>query len=284
MKRCLIFLWLLLFALSAFADDKLPQSRWANFGKDRIHYYDVGNQRSSSAIVFIHGWTCSADFWKASLNAFPEHRVIALDLVGHGQSDKPNAIYSMEFFARSVDAVLTRAKVNRAVLVGHSMGTPVARQFYWLFPAKTAGIVIVDGTLRKPPDNPDFAKALEGLRTNYIQNAPRFLEGMLGPVKDAELRDWIRERMLATRAQVAMSAMDSMNDLRIWQEDKINVPVLAIMAKSPFWQEDEEGFFRSVAPDLDFKMWEGASHFLMMERSREFNSEVAAFINTKKLL
>lgn len=272
-----------LFALVSLAQ-QMPKSNFANFDKSKVHYYDIGNRKSRTAIVFIHGWTCTADFWKDSFNAFPQNRVIAIDLIGHGQSDKPNGIYSMDFFAKSVDAVLNKEKIEKAVFVGHSMGMPVARQFYRLFPAKTAGIVIVDGALRPFLSNEEFEKMFAPVRSNYVQNAPTFIDGMLQPVKDAGLRDWIRERMLATRAPVALSAFDGMGDPSIWGNDKINVPVLAVMAESPSWKADEEAFFKSIAPTLEFHMWKDASHFLMMEKPAEFNSLIKAFITKNSLL
>src|SRR3954452_20550504 len=119
MKRiaCLACVLLMLAVVSATA--RQPAARWAKFDGGKLRYYDVG-PRKKDALVFVHGWTCDADFWKDSLNAFPESGSIALDPVGHGQSDKPKADYTMEYFARSVDAVLQAAGVNRAVLVGHS--------------------------------------------------------------------------------------------------------------------------------------------------------------------
>lgn len=262
----------------------MPESRWASMEKTRIHYYDIGSQKNKTAIVFIHGWACNADFWKGSLNAFPQNRVIALDLVGHGQSDRPNAIYSMEFFAKSVDAVLTKAKVDNAILVGHSMGTSVARQFYRLFPNKTAGIVIVDGALRPYADKAEFDAFMAPLRTNYVQNASTFIKGMTQPIKDQTLKTWIDEQMMLTRATVALSAMDAMGNPSIWGDDKINVPVLAVMAESPTWPADTEQFYKKIAPDLSFKMWKNISHFLMMEKPVEFNAELKAFITQKGLL
>lgn len=109
---------------SVHAQSAKPADKWAKLYGNKIHYYDVGNAKSHSAIVLIHGWTCNADFWKDSMNAFPGKRVIALDLPGHGQSDKPKLNYSMEYFARSVDAVLKQAGVKKAVLGGHSMVRP----------------------------------------------------------------------------------------------------------------------------------------------------------------
>ena len=150
MKR-LNFLWLLLilcFVVPAFAQTEKTKSKFADFGDVKIHYNDVG--KGKNALVFVHGWTCNADFWRQSINAFPNYRVVALDLPGHGASDKPQAVYSMEYFANAVQAVMKDAKIKKAVLVGHSMGTPVVRQFYRLYPEKTLGLIIVDGALRGP--------------------------------------------------------------------------------------------------------------------------------------
>ena len=133
------------------------------------------------------------------MNAFPGKRVIALDLPGHGQSDKPKLDYSMDLFARSVDAVMKKAGVKRAVLVGHSMGTPIARQFYRLHPEKTQGIVVVDGALRN-----FFPKAMADqfigqMKANYKESSVKMVDGMASVIKDEALRKYVREAMLARR-------------------------------------------------------------------------------------
>src|SRR5437762_12064532 len=106
---------------------------------------------------------------------------------------------------------------------------------------------------------------------DYKAQASGLVDGMLGPQVAPQLRDEIKSAMLSTPQHVAISAMEAMIDESIWKEDKINVPVLAILAKGPFWPADNEQFFRSVAPKLDYQMWEGVSHFLMMERPQKFN-------------
>lgn len=77
-------------------------------------------------IVFVHGWTCAAEFWKLQVEALKgERRVVAFDLRGHGQSERPpGRNYSIETFAADLDAVLeaTVPKAERAMLVGHSLG------------------------------------------------------------------------------------------------------------------------------------------------------------------
>jgi len=283
MKKVFCLLWLLTFSAIAFSQSQMPKSNWAKFNNNKVHYTDVGNRKNKDALIFVHGWTCNADFWKESINAFPEYRVIAVDLPGHGQSDKPKVNYSMEYFARSIEAVMKKAKVKRAVLVGHSMGTPVIRQFYRLYPKETLGLVIVDGALR-PGTKSEMEQFVAPLRSDYKTNALKFVDGMLMPIKDENLKTSIRSAMLATPDYVALSALEGMTDDGIWTMDKIDVPVLALMAESPFWKPDTKEFYGTIAPNLDFQMWKGVSHFLMMDKPSEFNREVRLFIAKKKLL
>lgn len=284
MRRLLSFCALMMFGLvvTAPAYSAEIQSRFAKFEDVKIHYLDRG--KGDEALVFVHGWTCNADFWKSQLNDFSSMRVIAVDLVGHGQSDKPRVSYTMEYFARSVEAALRDAKVKRAVLVGHSMGTPVIRQFYRLFPDKTLGLVVVDGALRMLFPKEQMDQFMEPLRTNYKEAVPRMIEGILGPLKDEKLRGEIRTAMLQTPDYVAISAMEGMADQKIYTSDKINVPVLAVLAQSPFWGPDTETFLRSIAPSLELVMWDGVSHFLMMEKPQEFDQAVQKFLTKNKLL
>jgi pimeloyl-ACP methyl ester carboxylesterase len=257
-------------------------SRFASLDGLRVHYKSYGKGRE--ALVFVHGWTCNMSFWRGQVPAFESKtRVIVIDLPGHGESDKPHVDYTMDLFARSIDAVLRDAGVERAVLVGHSMGTPVIRQFYRKYPGKTLALVIVDGPLRPFGDAATMAKFLEPLRgPNYNEAAGRFLDGMLAPVSSPSLRQEIRSAMLGIPQYVAVSAMDGMASGAIWTEDKINVPALAVMTKR--WPPDNEQFDRSIAPQLDYQSWDGVSHFLMMEKPREFNEALAAFLTKNGLL
>jgi pimeloyl-ACP methyl ester carboxylesterase len=280
-KKALFWALLLAFATGTARSAEL-KSHFATFEGIKVHYQTSG--KGDSALVFVHGWTCNGDFWRGQTSAFPEMRVIAVDLPGHGQSDKPQTEYSMDYFARSIQAVMRDAGVKRAVLVGHSMGTPVVRQFYRLYPQETLGLVIVDGGLRPFAPKAQTDQFIAMLRSNYKVAAPQMIDGMLAPIKDDKLKTEIRNAMLATPDHVAISAMMGMADEKVYEKDPIKVPVLAVLAKSPFWQPDTEQFLRSLAPNLEFHMWEGVSHFLMMERPEEFNRSLQAFLVKQKLL
>jgi pimeloyl-ACP methyl ester carboxylesterase len=260
------------------------ESHYARLDGSRIHYKSFGKGRE--ALVLIHGWSCNLDYWRDQIPDFGNrNRVIAIDLPGHGQSDKPQLTYSMDRFARAVDAVLRDAHVKRTVLVGHSMGTPVARQFYRKYPQKTLGIVIVDGMLRPFGDKQMMDRLIAGFRgPNYKEAGTQMLASLSGPQVSPEIQQRIRTSFLNTPQHVLVSAMEGMADESIWGQDKINVPVLAVLAKSPFWPADTEQFDRSLAPSLEFQMWDGVGHFLMMERPKQFNEAVVAFLNKNALL
>jgi pimeloyl-ACP methyl ester carboxylesterase len=260
------------------------ESLWTTLDGMRIHYVSYG--KGSEALVLIHGWTCNLDNWRDQFSDFAKrNRVIAIDLPGHGLSDKPQITYSMDLFARAVEAVMRDAKVKRAVLVGHSMGTPVARQFYRKYPHKTLAIVIVDGALRPFGDKAMMDRLIDGFRgANYKEAVSQMLTAISGPNLSTEARDRIKASSFNTPQHVIVSAMEGMADPSIWGEDKINVPVLAIMARNPFYPPNIEDSFRKIAPQIEFQMWDGVGHFIMMEKPKEFNAAVLQFLDKHKLL
>jgi len=264
--------------------DVTGKSKFAKLDGAKIHYVNYGN--GSDALVLIHGWTMNVDNWRDQIPDFASrYHVIAIDLPGHGQSDKPQVSYSMDYFARAVEAVMKDAKAKRAVLVGHSMGTPVARQFYRQYPQKTLALVIVDGVLRPLAEKTVMDRMIEGFRApTYKQSIDQMLTAMKGPSLSAEAMERIKASSANTPQHVVVSAMEGMADPAIWGDDKINVPVLAIMARNPFYPPNIEEIFRGLAPNMDFRMWEGVGHFVMMDKPKEFNEAVIGFLEKNKLL
>ena len=266
------------------AKETPPQDRFAKLDTIRVHYQNYGEGKE--AVVFIHGWSCSLKYWKANIPAFvSQSRVIAIDLPGHGESDKPQITYSMDLFARAIDAVLTDAGVERVTLVGHSMGTPVIRQFYRNYPNKTLALVIVDGNLRgfgSPEQMKQFVDPLRG--PNYKEQAERMIGFIAQSVKDKKNLEEIRATMMSTPQHVMVGAFDAMMDEAIWKQDKINAPTLAVMAKQPQWDAEYEKFVRELVPGIDYQMWEGVSHFLMMDEPQKFNVTVLAFLKKNNLV
>jgi len=276
-----ILITLLFASTAAFAAD--GESQYAKLDGAKVHYKSYG--KGKDALVLVHGWTCNLDNWRDQIPEFAKrNRVIALDLPGHGQSDKPEIAYTIDLFANAIDAVMRDAKVERAVLVGHSMGTPVVRQFYRKYPQKTLAIVIVDGGLR--------LFGTKEMRDGFVAmfRSPQYKEAgkqmfaqMAGTLSEPD-KERVSTSFANTPQYVIVSAMESMGNEALYTTDKINVPVLAVLAKSPYWPADTEEFLRGLAPDLEFQMWEGVGHFIMMEKPKQFNDAVIAFLNKKNLL
>jgi len=171
------------------------------------------------------------------------------------------------------------------VLVGHSNGTPAVRQFYRKFPAKVRALGIVEGGLRPFVNAANMEKFLAPLRgDNYPEAAGRFIDGMTKPIKDGAMRDRIKTLMLRTPQYVAMSEFEATADPGLWTEDKIDIPVLMILAKQPVWTTEYEQFVRSLVAKVDYQLWENVSHFVMMEKPREFNEALLAFLQKNQLL
>src|SRR3954468_13232468 len=133
-------------ATRIFASGSVPaESHFANVDGLKVHYTNCGG--ADATLVFVHDWICDETVWSGQAEALAAQnvRVITIDLPGHGQSDKPEIAYTMHLHARAIDAVLRDAKVRKAVIVGHSNGTPVIRQFLREFPEHVSGLVIVEG-------------------------------------------------------------------------------------------------------------------------------------------
>ena len=259
------------------------ESQFAKLDGAKIHYKSYGKGRE--ALVLVHGWSCDLGHWRDQIpDLSKRNRVIALDLPGHGQSDKPQVAYTMDLFANAIDAVMRDAKIEKAVVVGHSMGTPVARQFYRKYPQKTLAIVIVDGGLRPFGTKEMREQFVSMFRSpKYKEAGAQMFAQMMGTLAPTD-QERVKSSFSNTPQHVLVSAMESMNQDSLYGPDKMTVPVFAILAKSPFWQPDTEEFFRSIAPDFELQWWEGVGHFLMMEKPKQFNDAVIAFLNKKALL
>ncbi len=101
-----------------------------------------------SAIVCIHGLTANHTCWAPVADALsPGHRLIAYDLRGRGESDKPDKGYSLELHGEDLGRLLDHFKLKTAVVMGHSLGAHIALLFAVKHPARVSKLVLVDGGL-----------------------------------------------------------------------------------------------------------------------------------------
>ncbi|HLJ91794.1 MAG TPA: alpha/beta hydrolase [Gemmataceae bacterium] len=255
-------------------------SRYAKVNQFRVHYKSFG--RGKTAIVFIHGSACDMTMWRFQVPAFADKaRVILIDLPGHGQSDKPKIEYSMDLFAQAIDAVLGDAGVQNAVLIGASMGTPVARQFWRRFPQKTVALIAVDGMIAPLPFPQGQAKVLEG--PNYKAAMLHFADMTFGKLP-ADLRQSMKAIIASTPQHVALGVAKAMQEPAIWKDDPIQIPVLMVLSATPIWPADYEQQVRKIAPQLEFYKMKDAGHCLTLEKPKEFNALLGEFLKKQSVL
>jgi len=260
-------------------------SRFAKFDGLRIHYENYG--AGPEALVFIHGWACDLTFWRGQEALFANYHSLLIDLPGHGMSDKPHRPYPIEFFARALEAVMRDAQVDRAVLIGHSLGGPIAYAFLRLSPEKAKALVLVDAFVSRhmagPPDRSataaHFAKIARSLQgpageKNFAQR----VESCFSPQTPEALRAEIRAKMAATPKHVRVAALTSISSLPPPPADEIfDLPASAIQAAEPATDARFE-IMRNIFPRMQLEKLEGAGHFLMMEDPQRFNRDVEQFL------
>jgi pimeloyl-ACP methyl ester carboxylesterase len=244
------------------------------------------NVHSASAgtgptLVFVHGWTCDSSSWEGQVPAFSdEYRVITIDLPGHGESGSPaDGKFSMSLFADAVEAVRSEAGAERVVLVGHSMGVPVIKQYARTYPSHVAGLVAVDGPLdmRGPPpavfsNGPPPMAGPEGLAIRET-----LIRSMFVPETPAALQEHILSMMLGTPETTAAGAMAAMFDPSLRSADIVQAPTLAVYAGTA--QVPDAQTVKEIVPSYEGVQLPGTGHFLMMEKPAEFNEVLAGFLD-----
>jgi pimeloyl-ACP methyl ester carboxylesterase len=118
-----------------------PVIQYVNIHGYRRAYVRVGE---GPALLLIHGIGDSSDSWRPVIEQLAQRNtVIAPDLLGHGRSEKPRADYSVAAYANGMRDLLSVLDVDRATIVGHSLGGGVAAQFAYQFPERCERLVLV---------------------------------------------------------------------------------------------------------------------------------------------
>ena len=240
-----------------------------------LHWTPAG--QGQQAVVFVHGWTCDESSWDGQVSALAaDYQVITLDLPGHGRSEAPaDDAFSMDLFARAVEAVRAEAGVDRIVLVGHSMGTPVIRQYALMFPEHVAALVLVDGLVRFADGASDVTlPPMTG--ESGLAAREGMIRGMFSEATTPELQQRILSMMLGAPEATAAGAMSATWDTTQWRNDPVTIPVLALYADDSALADREA--MSSLYPQFEYHEIPETGHFLMMEKPEEFNRLLREFL------
>src|SRR5262245_19589402 len=250
---------------------------------DGIPIHSSSSGGGAKTLILVHGWTCDETSWKDNVPDLSKHyRVITLDLPGHGKSGSTkDGMLTMDLFARAVEAVRAEAKADKVILVGHSMGTPVIRQYARLYPQHVTALVIVDGVVMAPspngravtpPVNPSQFEGPDGLEARE-----RFIKGMFTLKTPVDVQKHVLKMMLAAPAATAAGAMVATFDPSTFPDEVMTMPVYGIYAERSQLLGVPE-LIKKIFPKMEYVEMPGTGHFVMMEQPEEFNRLLTGFV------
>ena len=239
--------------------------------------------KAEPALVFIHGGFADRSFWSDQMNYFSHHyRVIAPDLAGHGESGKNRKSWNIASFAEDMSAVIKKEKIRKAVLIGNSLGGPVALKTAHLVPETIAAIVAVD-TLHdigvQVPASYYRAQA-EAFRKDFTGTMKKMVRSLFHPDTYPKLMARAEQRMLDNSPEMATALMESFAEFDMAELVKnINIPIRCINGDLYPTQVEKN---RSIHADFDAVVLPNTGHYPMLENPGLFNQQLETVL--KKLL
>jgi pimeloyl-ACP methyl ester carboxylesterase len=227
------------------------------------------------ALVFIHGWSCDSNYWREQVPVFKQkYTVLTVDLAGHGGTDANRTDWSMARFAQDVATAVATIPNRQIVLVGHSMGGPVAIEAARLIKGRVVGIIGVDTfmTIGAPlPTQAQVDAIIKPFEANFIGHTREMVsQHFFAPGANPDLVRKVAYDMSLSPPQVAIPALRA-----LWSYDytaplkEIDVPIIAI--NSDLGEPLNETRIRKAAPKFHAVIIKGAGHFLMMADPARFN-------------
>jgi len=243
-----------------------------------IHYSVQG--KGEPALVFIHCWACNRNFWDNQVAEFSKtHRVVTIDLPGHGESGQGRKNWSVESYGDDVRAVVTKLDLKRVVLVGSSMGGSIALEATKRMPDRVVAIVPVD-TLQNveakvPPEQLDAV--FKQLQADYKNAVTGLLNQIFfSPTTPAAVKERVINEALSRQPDVALPILkavfsyDGAAGLR-----EVKVPIRAINSDRV---PTDVAVNRKYAPQFDAMMIKGTGHYPMLEDPVRFNQMLAEIL------
>ena len=227
-------------------------------------------------LILVHGWSCDSRYWREQIAHFAaRHRVVTVDLAGHGHSGAGRADYTTRSFGEDVKAVAEAVGGDRLILVGHSMGGLIVAEAARLLPGRVLGLIAVDALndLDYPVTEEIAAGMIAPLEADFPAGCRQFAASMIRPETDAALSAWIQADMAAAPPAVAVSAIRGFMAQWITGAgpalfEELPLPVVSVCCD--LWPVNVEANRRHMR-SFEAIVLEGTDHFLMLGAPQQFN-------------
>jgi pimeloyl-ACP methyl ester carboxylesterase len=231
------------------------------------------------ALVFIHGGLADRTFWEEQLREFAGlHRVVALDLPGHGESGLNRKKWGIPEFGADVKAVIEAEKLKNVVIFGNSLGGPVAIEAALLLPDRVLGVVGVDTfQVLNTRITPEEAKQrAESFQRDFAGALKQMVRMLFHADADPALIAEAESRMGGTSPEAAHAMLMSFAGYDVGAAARrLTVPLRAI--NGDLYSTDVKGN-RKVKADFDAVIMKHMGHYPMLERPTEFNNRVTEVV------
>jgi pimeloyl-ACP methyl ester carboxylesterase len=197
--------------------------------------YDVAGS-GAPALVFVHGWSCDRSYWAGQMRAFAaRHRVVAVDLAGHGESGDGREAWTMAGFGGDVTAVVEELGLDDLMLIGHSMGGDVIVEAALALAGRVRGLVWVEryDSLDAFPTTAEVDGFVEPFRADFSTSTQQLVRGMFPADADPELVDRVAIDMSSAPPAIALDALRSAisnGEPLLRHLPLLSIPIVAINA------------------------------------------------------
>lgn len=266
----------------AFQGSATPVEKEAVIFGTKIHYLEAG---SGPTVILLHGLGGSSQNWALNIAALAQKfRVIVPDQIGFGKSDKPFIHYRIGTYVDYLDQLFKQLKIERASLVGNSMGGWVAAAFTIAFPARVERLVLVDAAGYAPPANFDY-RTLYGLnpstRAGMKQVAALVFYNKLFQ-SDALIDAAMAARITAGDGYTITSMIESITRGEDFLDNRvksIKQPTLVVWGRQDGLTPLVDGErFKKEIPNSSLLVIEECGHVPQFEKAAEFNAAVLKFL------
>jgi pimeloyl-ACP methyl ester carboxylesterase len=179
----------------------------------KISYSDTGK---GNAVVLLHGFLENQTMWQDLVPELSKkYRLITIDLLGHGETECLGYVHSMEDNAEIVQAVLSKLRIRKTILVGHSMGGYVALAFAELYPEKVRALVLQNSTAKADSEErkANRNRAIKAVKKDYTAFIRLSIANLFSPDNRERLIDEIEKvkiEALKTPLQGVVASLEGM--------------------------------------------------------------------------